>query len=99
MPTDRGSRMLGPPALGAEQAGACDRTAVPGKSARPAVGVGLHLLSPAFAGMVASDSLAAMGRLPALPRADGRSARAILGRQTRLTAPRGSWRFARIFTV
>src|SRR5947209_8054695 len=46
MPTDRGLNLPKPPALPAEQAFACDRTAEPEEISRLAVGVGLHLTVP-----------------------------------------------------
>jgi hypothetical protein len=55
-------------------------------------------LSPAFAGMVAVASLAAMGRLPARLRPDRRPPCVTPLRHTRLIDLDWSWRFARIFT-
>src|ERR1700719_370291 len=62
MPTDRGLELCQAPALPAEQASTMPVTGPLNleKFSWPAVGVGLHLLSPAFTGMVAVDSLAAM---------------------------------------
>lgn len=87
MPTDRGPIPLEPPALAAEQAyiiDACDRTAKPEGNPRLAVGVGLHLLFLAFAGMVAAASLAAIRCLPAFPRPVGPLPRVTPARQTKL---------------
>jgi hypothetical protein len=104
MPTDRGLKLLKPPAVLAEQAYTMPVTGPISLEKRVdafswlAVGVGLHLLSPAFAGMVAIVSLAATKRLPALLRPDGRLAYVTPAAQTSITAPRGFWRFARNFT-
>ncbi|BCO36065.1 hypothetical protein JMUB5695_02658 [Mycobacterium heckeshornense] len=58
MPTGRGESRL---RAAQNRQVACDRTTEPsGEFPWPAVGVGLHLLSPVFAGTVASASLAVM---------------------------------------
>ena len=95
MPTDRGSKTSQTARATAEQTYTMPVTGPHNlvRNSRLAVGVGLHLLSPAFAGMVAIVSLAAMKRLPSTSMAG----LAFGARQTRSANPAD--RTARLFAL